>query len=84
MSIGDHTEDGREALATCIEQAQPYPVKSLYHAETFGERVLSLYRHSRQRGLSTGWSSLDSLYTVAPVQLTIVTDVPNAGKIRMG
>lgn len=32
------------------------------------------------RGSSTGWSTLDDCYTVAPSQWTVVTGIPNSGK----
>ena len=43
--------------------------------------VLELHRAGgMKRGSSTGWPSVDALYTVAPAQWTLVTGVPHAGK----
>lgn len=45
------------------------------------ERVFDLYRKGGlPRGSSTGWASLDELYTVSPGQWTCVTGTPNSGK----
>ncbi len=49
----------------------------------FGEdmdRMEALYLKGMRRGTSTGWASLDGLYTVAPSAATVVTGIPNHGK----
>ena len=58
----------------------PYPVKSLYTADAFTDRVLSLYRHGRERGRSTGWAWAGRALHGCTGQLTVVTGVPNSGK----
>lgn len=71
---------GAEALAACIDEARPHPIKALIEAGDFAGDVLALYRQGRRRGAPTGWSSVTELYSVAPGQLTVVTGVPNSGK----
>lgn len=44
------------------------------------KRVNELYKRGLPTGYSTGWKSLDSLYTVAPGQWTLVTGFPGHGK----
>lgn len=44
------------------------------------KRVGELYEKGLPPGDSTGWASVDALYTVAPGQLTIVTGWPSSGK----
>lgn len=44
------------------------------------ERVTNLYAQGLTPGCSTGWPSLDPLYTVAPGQFTLVTGIPGMGK----
>jgi twinkle protein len=39
-----------------------------------------LYSKGTGKGFSTGYSSVDSVYTVAPAQLTVVTGYPSSGK----
>jgi len=61
--LKDH---GAEVLREVIENAQPYPIKSLFDAGQFETDVVQLYRHGRERALSTGWFELDEFYTVRP------------------
>lgn len=45
------------------------------------DEVLALYKSGGlPRGQSTGWDSLDELYTVLPGQWTVVTGIPQSGK----
>lgn len=44
------------------------------------EQVEQTWREGLNRGASTGWSTVDVLYTVAPGMLTIVTGWPSSGK----
>ena len=45
------------------------------------EDVLRLYREGGlPKGQSTGWPSVDKLYTVSPAQWTLITGTPNSGK----
>lgn len=63
-----------------VEDAQPYPVAGLSPATNFAERLNSLYEKGTGKGVSTGYSSVDDIYTVAPSQLTVVTGYPSSGK----
>lgn len=58
----------------------PWPIDGLYTVQDYAGDVMSLFEHGRARGISTGYPSLDQLYTVAPGQLTVVTGIPNNGK----
>ncbi len=71
---------GDEVLRACIEDAEPWPIRSVFGVETFEPAVLALYREGRIRGVSTGFRSLDPLYTVRPGELTVVTGYPSMGK----
>lgn len=71
---------GPEALAECIERAQPHPIKSLFDAGHFENEVLALYRGGRKRGLSTGWRALDPLMTIRQGEFSVVTGIPGSGK----
>lgn len=44
------------------------------------EDVIDLYKRGVTTGKSTGWPSLDALYTVVPGQWTLVTGYPGSGK----
>lgn len=43
-------------------------------------RVLDLHKHGLPKGQSTGWPSIDRLYTVGLGQWTLITGNPNSGK----
>lgn len=72
----DPTRDIHDILA----EAQPYPIAGLSDANTYADRLNDLYSKGTGKGYSTGYSSIDSIYTVAPGQLTVVTGYPSSGK----
>lgn len=71
---------GADTLRNCIETAQPWPVRGLYTAEHFSDRVEALYDKGLARGESTGFPEVDKLYTIMPGQLCVVTGIPSMGK----
>jgi twinkle protein len=44
------------------------------------DRAVALHTNGLPKGQSTGWSSLDELYTVCTGQWTVVTGMPGSGK----
>ena len=71
---------GAQVLRECIDLAEPYPIAGLHSPDDFVDATLSLYRDGRQRGLSTGWPSLDEFMTIRPGELSVVTGIPGSGK----
>jgi twinkle protein len=63
-----------------IDSAEPYPVAGLCTAAQFSDRLNTLYAKGTGKGVSTGYDSVDNIYTVAPSQLTVVTGYPSSGK----
>jgi twinkle protein len=76
----DPTRQGVDSVKEVIEKAQPYPVSGLSDAGTYEDRINDLFTKGTGKGFSTGYSSVDSIYTVAPGQLTVVTGYPSSGK----
>jgi twinkle protein len=76
----DPTRQGADSVKEVIEKAQPYPVSGLSDAGTYEDRINDLFTKGTGKGFSTGYSSVDSIYTVAPGQLTVVTGYPSSGK----
>lgn len=76
----DPTRQGADSVKEVIEKAQPYPVSGLSDAGTYEDRINDLFNKGTGKGFSTGYSSVDSIYTVAPGQLTVVTGYPSSGK----
>jgi twinkle protein len=76
-----HTNDpSRNEINTVITNAQPYPISGLSDPEVFRERINDLFKQGTGKGSSTGFSTVDTIYTVAPGQLTVVTGYPSSGK----
>lgn len=82
-----HTKDLNELYQEDPEQvnavlvaAQPYPVAGLSDASGYEDRLNTLFARGSGKGTSTGYASVDSVYTVAPAQLTVVTGYPSSGK----
>lgn len=71
---------GADALREVIGAAQPWPVEGIATPRDYMERVRNLYRDGLPRGLSTGWSSVDEVYTLNPGNLILLTGVPGHGK----
>lgn len=73
-------DDPSQAIRTIIDAAQPYPISGLSEASVYLDKLNDLYQKGTGKGASTGYSSLDQIYTVAPSQLTVVTGYPSSGK----
>ena len=71
---------GAERVKQIIDLAEPYPVEGLSDAAKFQERLNDLWTRGNGSGASTGFTSLDRIYTVVPGQLTVVTGYPSHGK----
>lgn len=63
-----------------LASAVPYPVSGISDAGAFYERLNELYTKGTGKGYSTGYASVDAIYTIAPAQLTVVTGYPSSGK----
>ena len=72
--------DPARNIMDVLETAIPYPIAGLSSADTYADRLNDLYSKGSGKGFSTGYSSVDNIYTVAPSQLTVVTGYPSSGK----
>ena len=63
-----------------LDNATPYPIAGLSTAESYMDRLNDLYAAGTGKGASTGYSSLDNVYTIATSQLSVVTGYPSSGK----
>jgi twinkle protein len=63
-----------------LNNATPYPISGLSMAESYVDRLNELYAAGTGKGASTGYSSLDNVYTIATSQLSVVTGYPSSGK----
>lgn len=71
---------GKEAVKRVTDAAEAWPVEGLYDANHFENSVWELFEKGIGRGESTGYESVDEIYTIVPGQVTIVTGIPSSGK----
>jgi twinkle protein len=71
---------GAEKLKEVIDSAKPFPITGLNDANFYTERLTELYVGGQFRGVSTGFESLDKIYTLATGMLTTITGIPSSGK----
>lgn len=80
LSDDDPTQTPQELIEGILAEAQPYPIAGLTDPAAFKDRLNDLYNKGTGKGFGTGYSSVDTIYTVAPGQLTVVTGYPSSGK----
>jgi twinkle protein len=67
-------------IRKALDGAEPYPISGLSDPSHFHDRLNDLYTKGTGKGFSTGYASVDEVYTVAPAQMTVVTGYPSSGK----
>lgn len=72
--------EGADAIQSLIDTARPYPVEGLTRASDYFDQLKDIWAKGDSKGVSTGFSNVDQLYTVASGQLCIVTGNPSSGK----
>jgi twinkle protein len=73
-------EHGAAEITRRIANAEPFPIEGITTTAETESDIMTLYQIGRQHGASTGWPSLDNLYTIKSGQMTIVTGIPGSGK----
>ena len=73
---------GADVLREIVENASPVPIRGLNSASYYEERLTELYNGGEYRGISTGFESLDRLFTLATGMLTTLTGIPCSGKTQ--
>ena len=71
---------GSEKLRELVDNATPCPIRGLHDANFYNDRLTDLYVGGQFRGISTGFESLDKLYTLSTGMLTTITGIPSSGK----
>lgn len=80
LADDDPTQTPSQVVESILANAQPYPIAGLSEPSIYMDRLNELYSKGTGRGFSTGYASVDSVYTIAPGQLTVVTGYPSSGK----
>lgn len=73
-------QHGKQAVLESIAAAVPYPIDGVYTIEDYTPEVLDIFRGNVQQPLSTGYTTLDSIYKIMPGTFHLVTGIPNHGK----
>jgi twinkle protein len=71
---------GADLLKELIDHAEEFPIDGVIWGSQLKREIEVLYHQGDQRGLSTGWPSLDVHYTVQSGEVTVVTGTPGSGK----
>jgi twinkle protein len=71
---------GEQEVKNVISRAKPYPINGLFEADSYFAGVDERYQNGHGVGNSTGYSSVDELYTIVPGQMSVVTGWPSSGK----
>lgn len=71
---------GRGSLIACLKNTKPFPVQDVVEVGDIADSIVARYHKAPERGLSTGWTGIDELYTIEPGQLTVITGIPSSGK----
>ena len=73
-------EHGKEKLRDIILNAEPLPLHGVNTIQHYSDEFQSLYAEGKPKGISTGYESVDSLFTLKTGQLMSITGYPNDGK----
>lgn len=71
---------GAGYLKVLLDNARPYPIEGVFTAMDVMDKINHLYFDGVERGVNTGWPSLDAHFLVKPGEFTVVTGIPNSGK----
>jgi len=71
---------GLTGLQAMLAQAVQVPIAGVVNLRTYDAPLYALYEEGMPSGVSTGWPSVDLIYTVKPGRLTIWTGEPGSGK----
>lgn len=71
---------GQEGVDALISECKPWPISGLYDSSHFFDQIDEMYDKGMGSGESTGYPSVDALYTISPGMLTVVTGHPSSGK----
>lgn len=71
---------GKDYLRILLDNAKPYPIDGVFTAIDVIDKLNHLYYDGVEKGVSTGWPSLDHNFLVKPGEFTVVTGIPNSGK----
>jgi|TARA_R100000479_G_scaffold141921_1_gene77642 twinkle protein len=72
--------DGAETLRNMVLEAKPIPLHGLNSMDFYADEFQNLYEQGKPTGASTGYPSVDELFTLSTGNLIITTGYPSEGK----
>ena len=73
-------KEGEEVLRTQVLEAEPIPLHGLNTIDHYLEEFQTLYDQGKPKGVSTGFHSIDKLFTPSTGNLFVVSGYPGDGK----
>ena len=73
-------EQGSDVVVKQVLNSEPIPLHGLNSIEHYADDFQSLYEKGMPSGVSTGYQSVDKLFTLATGNLFVVTGYPGDGK----
>jgi len=67
-------------VGKAILQAEYLELSGIETISANREKILEFHRNGYKSGISTGWKSLDAIFTIKPKHLMIITGIPTRGK----
>jgi len=72
--------DGSKTLRDMVISAKPIPLHGLNSIEFYEDEFQNLYEQGKPSGASTGYTSVDKLFTLSTGNLIVCTGYPSEGK----
>ncbi len=84
----ENCKDANDVLLACgpavlrqlVDDAKPVPIEGTLRPGELLAEIEYDYDHGIEKGVSTGWTSMDDVYRVMPGEWTLVTGIPGHGK----
>jgi len=70
----------KELIKKAILQAEYIELSGIETISSNREKILEFHRNGYKSGISTGWGSLDKIFTIKPKHLMVITGIPTRGK----
>jgi twinkle protein len=71
---------GIEGVNGCLDAAAEVAISGIFAVDNIRDKVMTLYHQGLERGLTTGFQSLDPHFTLKTGQWTVFTGAPGSGK----
>jgi len=71
---------GADALVKMLADANPFPIAGITEIDDVFQDMLEARNRGAYKGATTGWPSLDHLFTVKTGEFTVISGIPGHGK----